>query len=75
MRVENCNKCRTVITDYYSLKGTKLSAGRLGIAFKYCKKCFDDLKILIHEYIETENKTELKCSCLHVIGGKCINQY
>lgn len=58
---------------YYSLKGTQLYAARLGIAFKYCKKCFDDLKFLIKDYIQVESpKGYDKCSCSHESSGYCI---
>ncbi len=67
-----CNKCKIPTDSYYSLKGTQLAAGRLGIAFKYCYKCFNDLKILIADYIKVEPDTDKSsCCCAHLIGGKC----
>jgi hypothetical protein len=54
-----CNKCNKLFPlngkgfpDYYSLKGTGLSPGKLGIAFRYCTRCFIDLKLLIADYIQ-----------------------
>lgn len=62
-----CNKCKLKMDyrseEYCSLKGTKLSAGRLGKAFKYCRKCFEDLKILISEYIQSEHNKQEDLDC------------
>jgi len=76
-----CNKCDKWISegDVQSLKGTQLARGPRGLAFKYCGNCFENLKILIAEYIQPErskredsHKCEMRCSehCSNAVRDK-----
>jgi len=72
-----CYKCKKPFPEphgrpvFYSLKGTQLSDGSLGKAFRYCGQCFSEIRELLSDYIQPKSNEKEAILCYNECPKHC----